>query len=92
MYLLLGFTSAALALFLTPLIGRGSTVLGLVDAPGGRKVHAQSVPRLGGVAVVAESAARIEKAWRASSPAEPRTKSVLLITCGKVRGSGFSAK
>ena len=56
MYLLLGFSSAALALFLTPLIGRGSTVLGLVDAPGGRKVHAQSVPRLGGVAVVASAA------------------------------------
>jgi UDP-GlcNAc:undecaprenyl-phosphate GlcNAc-1-phosphate transferase len=51
-YLLLGFSSAALALFLTPLIGRGSAALGLVDAPGGRKVHAQSVPRLGGVAVV----------------------------------------
>ena len=52
-YLLLGFSSAALALFLTPLIGRGSAALGLVDAPGGRKVHTQSVPRLGGVAVVA---------------------------------------
>lgn len=52
MYLLIGFGSAALALFLTPLIGRGSAELGLVDAPGGRKVHTQSVPRLGGVAVV----------------------------------------
>jgi UDP-GlcNAc:undecaprenyl-phosphate/decaprenyl-phosphate GlcNAc-1-phosphate transferase len=30
--------------------------LGLVDAPGGRKVHVQSVPRLGGVAVVAAAA------------------------------------
>ena len=53
---MLGCSSAALALFLTPLIGRGSTVLGLVDAPGGRKVHAQSVPRLGGVAVVVAAA------------------------------------
>jgi UDP-GlcNAc:undecaprenyl-phosphate GlcNAc-1-phosphate transferase len=53
LYLLLGFSSAALALFLTPVIGRGSTLLGLVDAPGGRKVHAHSVPRLGGLAVVA---------------------------------------
>lgn len=51
-YLLLGFGSAALALLLTPVIGRGSTWLGLVDAPGGRKVHAESVPRLGGLAVV----------------------------------------
>jgi UDP-GlcNAc:undecaprenyl-phosphate GlcNAc-1-phosphate transferase len=56
LYLLLGFSSAALALFLTPLIGRASTVLGLVDAPGGRKVHTQSVPRLGGLAVVAAAA------------------------------------
>lgn len=51
-YLLLGISSAALALMLTPLIGRAATTIGLVDAPGGRKVHAQSVPRLGGVAVV----------------------------------------
>jgi len=50
-YLLIGFTSLVLTLILTPLIGRGSTRLGLVDAPGGRKVHAQSVPRLGGLAV-----------------------------------------
>jgi UDP-GlcNAc:undecaprenyl-phosphate/decaprenyl-phosphate GlcNAc-1-phosphate transferase len=51
-YLLLAFSSAGLALLLTPLVGRGSRLLGLVDAPGGRKVHAHSVPRLGGVAVV----------------------------------------
>lgn len=51
-YLLLCVTSAGLALILTPVIGRGSMALGLVDAPGGRKVHAQSVPRLGGLAVV----------------------------------------
>ncbi|MBY0493169.1 MAG: undecaprenyl/decaprenyl-phosphate alpha-N-acetylglucosaminyl 1-phosphate transferase [Cyanobacteria bacterium] len=52
LYLLLGLSSAVLAVLLTPVIGRGSTRLGLVDAPGGRKVHAHSVPRLGGVAVV----------------------------------------
>jgi UDP-GlcNAc:undecaprenyl-phosphate GlcNAc-1-phosphate transferase len=51
-YLLLCLTSAGLALLLTPVIGRGSTALGLVDAPGGRKVHAHSVPRLGGLALV----------------------------------------
>lgn len=51
-YLLLGLSSAALALLMTPLVSRGSIRLGLVDAPGGRKVHAQSVSRLGGVAVV----------------------------------------
>ena len=41
-----------MALVLTPVIGRGSTRLGLVDAPGGRKVHTHPVPRLGGVALV----------------------------------------
>lgn len=56
MYLLLGVVGAALALVLTPVIGRGAAVLGLVDAPGGRKVHAQSVPRVGGAAVVAAAA------------------------------------
>jgi UDP-GlcNAc:undecaprenyl-phosphate GlcNAc-1-phosphate transferase len=50
-YLLLGLGSAILALILTPVIGRGSARLGLVDAPGGRKVHTQPVPRTGGVAV-----------------------------------------
>ncbi len=51
-YLVLVVTSAALALMLTPLVGRSATRLGLVDIPGGRKVHPLSVPRLGGVAVV----------------------------------------
>ena len=44
---------AALALGLTPLVGRASALLGLVDAPGGRKVHTHSIPRTGGLAVVA---------------------------------------
>ena len=52
-------TSAALALALTPVIGRASTRLGLVDAPGGRKVHVTSVPRLGGVALVLAAAAAL---------------------------------
>jgi UDP-GlcNAc:undecaprenyl-phosphate GlcNAc-1-phosphate transferase len=58
-YLLLGMASFILTLLLTPLIGRGSTRLGLVDAPGGRKVHAQSVPRLGGLALCLSAAAAI---------------------------------
>jgi UDP-GlcNAc:undecaprenyl-phosphate GlcNAc-1-phosphate transferase len=52
LYLLIALSSAMLALALTPGIGRISTRLGLVDAPGARKVHAHSVPRLGGVALV----------------------------------------
>jgi UDP-GlcNAc:undecaprenyl-phosphate GlcNAc-1-phosphate transferase len=55
-YLLLALGGAALALGLTPVIGRISTRLGLVDAPGGRKVHPRSVPRLGGVALVLAAA------------------------------------
>lgn len=55
-YLLLGLISLVLTLILTPVIGRGSTRLGLVDAPGGRKVHVRSVPRLGGLAVCLSSA------------------------------------
>jgi UDP-GlcNAc:undecaprenyl-phosphate GlcNAc-1-phosphate transferase len=53
LYLLLGLSSATLALVLTPLVARGALVLGVVDAPGGRKVHTRAVPRLGGVGVVA---------------------------------------
>lgn len=58
-YLWLGIISAVLALMLTPLIGRVSIKLGLVDAPGGRKVHARPVPRLGGVAVVLAAVAAL---------------------------------
>lgn len=58
-YLWLGLTSAVLVLMLTPLIGRVSIKLGLVDAPGGRKVHARPVPRLGGVAVVLAAVAAL---------------------------------
>lgn len=54
-YLLLALGSAVLAVVLTPLVARASLLLGLVDAPGGRKVHAESVPRLGGVAIVVAS-------------------------------------
>src|SRR6478736_4020303 len=66
-YLWLGITSAVLALMLTPLVGRVSTKLGLVDAPGGRKVHARPVPRLGGVAVVGAAVVALAIAlWRGS--------------------------
>jgi UDP-GlcNAc:undecaprenyl-phosphate GlcNAc-1-phosphate transferase len=52
-YLLLCLTGAALALVLTPLVRAAALAFGLVDAPGGRKVHSASVPRIGGLAVVA---------------------------------------
>jgi UDP-GlcNAc:undecaprenyl-phosphate/decaprenyl-phosphate GlcNAc-1-phosphate transferase len=71
-YLLLGLSSAVLALLLTPVIGRSSTRLGLVDAPGGRKVHLQSVPRLGGLAVVVAAGLALVLVWILQpSPVDP---------------------
>jgi UDP-GlcNAc:undecaprenyl-phosphate GlcNAc-1-phosphate transferase len=37
---------------LTPLVRRLALRVGAVDSPGGRKVHARQVPRLGGIAIV----------------------------------------
>lgn len=56
LYLTLILAGTAFGLILTPLVGRSAVALGLVDAPGGRKVHSVSVPRLGGVAVVTAAA------------------------------------
>ena len=104
LYLLLGFSSAALALFLTPVIGRGSTLLGLVDAPGGRKVHAQSVPRLGGLAVVTAASLSIVLVHTfVSAPGRPIWPSLQPLVVGgsliflaglvdDVRGLGPAAK
>lgn len=50
-YLALILAGCVLGLMLTPLVTSASVALGLVDAPGGRKVHSRSVPRVGGVAV-----------------------------------------
>ncbi|HEV8615455.1 MAG TPA: MraY family glycosyltransferase [Methylomirabilota bacterium] len=44
--------AGVLALVLTPLVRRIAHRAGALDAPGGRKIHSASVPRLGGVAVV----------------------------------------
>lgn len=50
-YLLLVLMGASLSALLTPVVSRLSATFGLVDAPSSRKVHLQSVSRLGGVAV-----------------------------------------
>ena len=52
-YLALILAGCVLGLLLTPLVTSASTALGLVDAPGGRKVHSLSVPRVGGLVVIA---------------------------------------
>lgn len=50
--LLLGFFLALiLSLFWVPFIGQWAQKANLLDAPGGRKIHIQPTPRLGGVGV-----------------------------------------
>jgi UDP-GlcNAc:undecaprenyl-phosphate GlcNAc-1-phosphate transferase len=44
--------SAAASLVLTPLVGWVAWRTGVVDSPGGRKIHATPVPRVGGVGVM----------------------------------------
>lgn len=51
-YLIVLAACTLLSLLLTPLVTAAALAIGLVDAPGGRKVHLVSVPRVGGVAVV----------------------------------------
>ena len=48
-YLALLLAGTLLGLLFTPLVTSASTALGLVDAPGGRKVHSTAVPRVGGL-------------------------------------------
>jgi UDP-GlcNAc:undecaprenyl-phosphate GlcNAc-1-phosphate transferase len=55
-YLMVLAAGTVLSLLLTPLVTSAARALGLVDAPGGRKVHSVSVPRVGGVAVVLAAA------------------------------------
>jgi UDP-GlcNAc:undecaprenyl-phosphate GlcNAc-1-phosphate transferase len=50
-YLALLSAGTLLGLLLTPAVTSASMSLGLVDAPGGRKVHSTAVPRIGGLAI-----------------------------------------
>lgn len=58
-YALLLVVAAVVTLLVTPLVRRVSLRLGLVDYPGGRKVHDHPVSRLGGVAIFIGLAAAI---------------------------------
>jgi len=51
--LLPGLLAAAITMLLTPLVRRLALRLHAVDVPGGRKRHAGSTPRLGGLAIIA---------------------------------------
>ena len=69
-YLALILAGSVFGLLLTPLVTSTSAALGLVDAPGGRKVHSTSVPRVGGVAIVLAAAAALapsDPGWRHGS-------------------------
>ena len=50
-YAIIIFVSLAVTWALTPLVRRISLQMGLMDEPGGRKVHAEPISRLGGVAI-----------------------------------------
>ena len=59
------FISAAVAVVLTPIIRRAALALGIVDKPGGRKVHRKNMPTLGGLAIAAAFFAGITVAFKA---------------------------
>ncbi len=59
------FISGAVAIILTPIIRRGALALGIVDKPGGRKVHRQNMPTLGGIAIAVAFFAGISIAFYA---------------------------
>ena len=45
--------AAAVTLVATPVVGLLARRLGIVDHPGGRRIHRTATPRLGGLAVMA---------------------------------------
>ena len=93
-YLALILTGCVLGLVLTPLVTSTATALGLVDAPGGRKVHSISVPRVGGVAVVlaatlAVSAVIASARWQGFDSPALRPMAPILIGAALVFGVGL---
>ncbi len=50
--LLAGLLAILVSALLTPGVRRFARAIGAVDAPGGRRVHVEATPRLGGVAIV----------------------------------------
>ncbi len=64
-FLLTFFVSAGTAVVLTPIIRRIALTLGVVDKPGGRKIHRNNMPTLGGVAIAAAFFAGIAAAFYA---------------------------
>ena len=50
-YAVIALVGALVTLIVTPLVRRFALARGLVDCPGGRKVHTTPIPRLGGVGI-----------------------------------------
>jgi UDP-GlcNAc:undecaprenyl-phosphate/decaprenyl-phosphate GlcNAc-1-phosphate transferase len=67
-YASLGLSAAALGLAVTPLVRALGSRLGVVDEPGGRRVHDGRVPRLGGVAVLVATLAALALGWVTEGP------------------------
>lgn len=57
---------AAVTLVLTPLVRTLSVRAGLVDRPGGRKVHTSEISRLGGIAIFGGFMSAVAAAWAAT--------------------------
>src|SRR5215472_1957664 len=55
--------AAGLSFGLTPLVRYGARWIGAVDQPGGRKIHAVPIPRLGGVSIVVSGALTCLIGW-----------------------------
>ena len=85
LYLALLMAGALGGLLFTPVVSSASMALGLVDAPGGRKVHSTAVPRVGGLAVfLAASVAlgAIVLSLRALGVEPPRLRPLLPVLIG----------
>lgn len=85
-YLIVLAAGTLLSLLFTPLVTAAALAIGLVDAPGGRKVHLVSVPRVGGIAVLlAASLALAGVMWlHPASPGLPILAPLAPILAGAV--------
>jgi UDP-GlcNAc:undecaprenyl-phosphate/decaprenyl-phosphate GlcNAc-1-phosphate transferase len=71
------FVALGVALFLTPVCRRLALRFGIVDRPGGKKIHGQATPLLGGVAV-----ALAQTAGMAASGAADQASLRILVASG----------
>jgi UDP-GlcNAc:undecaprenyl-phosphate GlcNAc-1-phosphate transferase len=72
------FGALAVSLILTPMMIRVAHRLNVVDRPGGHKTHAQPVPYMGGLGMVAAVAA-IVLAWSGASSTTDIASEVILV-------------